>query len=254
MMIDFNPGAEATVTIRGTDGERTVPLYSPEGVALLNTLRLKQAAEFKTMYEPEWLGIKIIQLPEDIVAMQELLWRLKPDIVVECGVAHGGSLILQASILELMGRGKVIGIDVDIRAHNRAAIEAHPLSGRIELIEGSSIASATVAEVKRRCPPDAIVAVVLDSNHSLEHVAEEIRLYKDLVSVGSYLVVMDGAQALVSDIPRGNPSWAGDNPLLAVRAFLAANDEFERDVTFERFGVTCVPEGFLRRCKPVARP
>jgi cephalosporin hydroxylase len=218
-------------------------------VALLNALRLKQAAEFKAMYEPNWLGVKIIQLPEDIVAMQELLWRLQPDVVVECGVAHGGSLIFHASILELAGKGKVIGVDVEIRPHNRAVIEAHPLAHRITLIEGSSVDPATAAQVKRLCPAGSKIVVVLDSNHSRDHVAQEIALYKDIVSLDSYLVVMDGAQALVSDIPRGKPEWAEDNPLTAVRDFLASNDEFERDASFERFGSTCVPEGFLKRCK-----
>jgi cephalosporin hydroxylase len=253
MMTNINPGPDANITLSGKDGDVKVPLYSPEGVALLNTLRLKQAAEFKVMYEPNWLGIKIIQLPEDIVAMQELLWRLQPDVVVECGVAHGGSLILHASILELADKGTVIGVDVEIRPHNRAAIEAHPLAHRIKLIEGNSIDPATTAEVMRHCPAGSKVVVVLDSNHSREHVAQEIALYKDLVTVGSYLVVMDGAQALVSDIPRGRPEWADDNPLAAVRHFLAGNDEFERDATFERFGSTCVPEGFLKRRKPPAR-
>jgi cephalosporin hydroxylase len=185
--------------------------------------------------------------------MQELLWRLQPDVVVECGVAHGGSLILHASILELADKGTVIGVDVEIRPHNRAAIEAHPLAHRIKLIEGNSVDPATTAEVMRHCPAGSKVVVVLDSNHSREHVAQEIALYKDLVTVGSYLVVMDGAQALVSDIPRGRPEWADDNPLAAVRHFLAGNDEFERDATFERFGSTCVPEGFLKRRKPPAR-
>lgn len=253
MMTEINPGPDASITLSGKDGDIKVPLYSPEGVALLNALRLKQAAEFRAMYEPNWLGVKIIQLPEDIVAMQELLWRLRPDVVVECGVAHGGSLILHASVLELVGKGMVIGVDVEIRPHNRTIIESHPLAHRVKLIEGSSIDPATVANVKKLCPVGAKVVVVLDSNHSREHVAREIALYKDLVSVDSYLVVMDGAQALVSDIPRGKPEWAEDNPLAAVRTFLAGTDEFERDATYERFGSTCVPEGFLRRCKRAAR-
>lgn len=249
MMTDINPGPDASITLSGKDGDLKVSLYSPQGVALLNALRLKQAAEFKAMYEPNWLGVKIIQLPEDIVAMQELLWRLQPDVVVECGVAHGGSLIFHASILELAGKGKVIGVDVEIRPHNRAVIEAHPLAHRITLIEGSSVDPATAAQVKRHCPAGSKIVVVLDSNHSRDHVAQEIALYKDLVSLDSYLVVMDGAQALVSDIPRGKPEWAEDNPLTAVRDFLAGSDEFERDASFERFGSTCVPEGFLKRCK-----
>jgi len=249
-MTEIEAGADATITLLSKGRETRAALYSPEGLALLNALRLKQAAEFKLMYEPSWLGMRIIQLPEDIVAMQELLWRLKPDVVVECGVAHGGSLVLHASVLELAGHGLVVGVDVEIRPHNRAAIEAHPLAHRIRLIEGSSIDPETVAEVKRRCAGAETIVVVLDSNHSAEHVAEEIRLYQHLVTPGSYLVVMDGAQALVADIPRGKPGWARDNPLVAIRRFLAGTDEFERDASFERFGATCAPEGFLRRRRP----
>lgn len=246
-MTDIRAGAGATLTLTSDGQETKVDLYSPEGCALLNALRLKQAAEFKTMYEPQWLGTRIIQLPEDIVAIQELLWTLKPDVVVECGVAHGGSLILTASILELAGKGRVVGVDVEIRPHNRAAIEAHPLAHRIDLVEGSSIDPATVEEVRRRCAGAACVLVVLDSNHSAAHVAEEISLYSDLVTPGSYLVVMDGAQGLVSDIPRGDPAWAGDNPLVAIRALLEGSEAFERDPAYERFGTTCAPEGFWRK-------
>jgi len=247
MMTEVEARAGATITLKSDGRVTEVSLYSPEGVALLNALRLKQAAEFKLMYEPHWLGLRIIQLPEDIVAMQELLWRLKPDVVVECGIAHGGSLVLHASILELAGKGRVIGVDVEIRPHNRAALENHALAHRIELIEGSSIDPAIAAEVERRCAGAHRVIVVLDSNHSAAHVAEEIRLYKDLVTFDSYLVVMDGAQALVSDIPRGDARWAADNPLVAVQRFLAESDEFEPDAQLERFGATCVPNGFLRR-------
>jgi len=193
--------------------------------------------------------VRIIQLPEDIVAMQELLWQLKPDVVVECGVAHGGSLILTASILELIGKGKVVGVDVDIRPSNRETIEQHFLAHRISLIQGSSVDPAVVEQVRRMCVGADTVLVVLDSNHSAAHVAEEIRLYKDFVAVGSYLVVMDGAQALVSDIPRGNPHWKEDNPLIAIREFLANNCGFERDTRLERFGLTSVPCGFLKRVR-----
>lgn len=249
-LADVRAGRDATLTLRSGGEETSVALYSDEGLALLAALRLKQAAEFKLMYEPTWLGMRTIQLPEDIVAMQELLWQVKPDVVVECGIAHGGSLVLFASVLELIGNGRVIGVDVEIRPHNRTEIEAHPLAHRIELIEGSSIEPATVSEVARRCAGAGCVVVVLDSNHSADHVAEEIRRYKGLVTDGSYLVVMDGAQGLVHDIPRGNPAWKKDNPLPAIRAFLASDDAFERDTRFERFGVTSVPEGFLRRVKP----
>jgi cephalosporin hydroxylase len=244
---DIHAGADATITLTSGGSETTVKLYSAEGLELLAALRLKQAAEFKLMYEPHWLGVRIIQLPEDIVAMQELLWQLKPDVVVECGIAHGGSLILTASILELIGNGKVVGVDIDIRPHNREVVEKHALARRISLIEGSSIAPEVAEKVREACRGAHTVLVVLDSNHSAEHVAEEIRLYKDLVTEGSYLIVMDGAQGLVSDIPRGNPGWKVDSPLTAIREFLASNVGFEADRTYERFGVTSTPSGFLRR-------
>jgi cephalosporin hydroxylase len=247
MMMPIEATADATLTLRSGGRSTEVPVYSAEGLALVHALRLKQAAEFRLMYEPRWLGMQIIQLPEDIVAMQELLWRLRPDVVVECGVAHGGSLVLHASILELIGRGVVIGVDVEIRPHNRAAIAAHPLAHRIQLIEGSSTDSSVAEEVGRRCAPAECVVVVLDSNHSAAHVAEEIRLYEHLVTPGSYLVVMDGAQALVADIPRGEARWAEDNPLVALERFLETSDAFEPDRALERFGATCVPSGFLRR-------
>lgn len=246
---DVLAGADTTLTVRSGGVETTVDLYSKEGFDLLSALRLKQAAEFKLMYEPSWLGVRIIQLPEDIVAIQELLWQLKPDVVVESGIAHGGSLILTASILELIGKGRVVGVDVDIRPSNRETIENHFLSHRISLIQGSSIDPVVVEKVRGACVGADTVLVVLDSNHSAAHVSEEIRLYKDFVAIGSYLVVMDGAQALVSDIPRGKPEWKEDNPLVAIREFLATDGGFERDHCFERFGVTSVPWGFLKRIR-----
>ncbi len=246
-MKEVRAAPDATLTLTSEGRSTTVSLYSDEGMALVNALRLKQAAEFKVMYEPRWLGQRIIQLPEDIVALQELLWDLKPDVVIECGIAHGGSLVLHASILELIGHGSVIGIDVEIRPHNRAAIEAHPLSHRIGLIEGSSIDPTTVAAAKARCADAGRVMVILDSNHTTAHVAKEILLYRDIVTPGSYLIVMDGAQALVADIPRGKPEWADDNPLIAIRDVLAKDPEFERDDRFVRFGPTSAPEGFWRK-------
>ena len=244
---DIHAGADSTITLDSGGQSTTVKLYSPEGLELLSALRLKQAAQFKLMYEPYWLGVRIIQLPEDIVAMQELLWQIKPDIVVECGIAHGGSLVLTASILELIGKGTVVGVDVDIRQHNRVIIEAHPLFHRIKMIEGSSIDPVVVEQVHQACAGKQTVLVVLDSNHTTKHVACEIETYKRLVTEGSYLVVMDGALAMVSDIPRGDPQAKNDNPLIAIRQLLASDKGFEVDPKFERFGVTSVPNGFLKR-------
>lgn len=245
MKTTAHPDARLALTTKGET--TTVDLYSPEGLALVSDLWLKLSAEFKVMYEPTWMGVRIIQLPHDIVQVQELIWRLQPDVIVETGVAHGGSLIFSASLLELIGKGHVIGIDVEIRPHNRANIEAHPLKKRITLIEGSSVAADTVAQVQKLIAGAKTVLVLLDSNHSATHVAEEIRLYGPMVTEGSYLVVMDGAQGHVSDIPRGKAEWLQDNPLTAIRAFLAGNPDYEMDPHYTRMHVTSNPEGYLRK-------
>ena len=148
-MKNYTAQSGATITLDNAGVRTTVDLYSREGLDLLSNLWIKAAAEHRLMYEPTWLGRPVIQFPTDIVVMQELLWQVRPDLVIETGVAHGGSLVLSASILELLGAGKVIGIDVDIRSHNRSAIEAHPLKHRIELIEGSSIDDSTMAAVRQ---------------------------------------------------------------------------------------------------------
>jgi cephalosporin hydroxylase len=239
--------AASQIVLRHDGQEVVCDLYSSEGRDLVAALWLKLAAQFRHMYEPRWLGVNIIQLPEDIVAVQELIWRVRPDLVIETGVAHGGSLVLSASILELIGEGSVIGIDVEIRKHNRAAIDAHRLRKRIHLIEGSSIDPTVVAEVGRRSKTAKRVLVILDSNHSASHVAAELEAYAPLVTPGSYLVAMDGAQALVADIPGGKPEWREDHPLIAIDAFLTRHLEFAVDSHFERFGLTSAPRGYLRR-------
>lgn len=179
--------------------------------------------------------------------MQELLWKTRPDVVVECGVAHGGALVLYASILELLGKGRVVGIDVEIRKYNRLAIESHALSHRITLIEGDSLADETVAAVSSLIQPGDKVLVALDSLHTRAHVAAELERYAPLVTPSSYIVVFDGVMALVADAPNAGPDWDVDNPLEAVRDFLRAHDEFEVDPLYNRLGVTYCPSGFLRR-------
>jgi len=226
---------------------RTFDLYTPEGARAVAALWVKLAAQFRIMYEPTWLGVPIIQVPSDIVLMQELLWRVRPDWVIECGVAHGGSAILYASICELLGKGKVLGVDVEIRKYNRAAIEAHPLAHRIELLEGSSIDPNLLSRIRRRVSGASSVLVVLDSNHSHAHVLAEMALYHDLVTPGGYMVVMDGAQADVWDVPRGKPEWKSDHPIEAIERFLAAHPEFEDDSHYTRMHITSCPHGFLRK-------
>jgi cephalosporin hydroxylase len=242
---ETSPASKLTLSHDGTD--LSVDLYSQDGADLINALYLKLGAQFQWMYQPTWLGRPIIQFPHDIVAMQELIWHLKPDLIVECGVAHGGSLILSASICELLGKGRIIGIDIEIRAHNREAIEAHPLAHRIELIESSSIDESTVEAVRKKATGAETVLVVLDSNHTHAHVLRELELYSPFVTRGSYIVAMDGAQALVGDIPRAKPGWKHDDPLRAIHEFLHSHPEFEIDPHYTRFGVTSNPDGFLKR-------
>ena len=246
MHVEAHDGAE--LIIRNRDGAETVvSLYSQEGVELLSALRLKHMAEFKTMYEPMLFGMQVIQVPNDIVAMQELIWTVQPDAIIEIGVAHGGSLVMYAGLCELIGKGRVLGIDVEIRDVNRGKIENHFLSKRIELLESSSLTSEAFAHADRFCSIAASTIVILDSNHSTEHVLSEMRMYASLVSKDGYLVVMDGGQAFVSDIPRGQTSWKIDNPLRAIHQFLEEDDRFEIDSRFTRFGTTSCPDGFLKR-------
>jgi cephalosporin hydroxylase len=246
-MNNFHARAGATLTLDNHGECSTVDLYSREGLDMLTNLWVKAAAEHRLMYEATWLGRPIIQFPSDIVAIQELLWKVQPDVVIETGVAHGGSLVLSASVLELIGVGKVIGIDVEIRPHNRAAIEAHPLKKRIELIEGSSVAPDTLAAVRRAITNAKVVLVMLDSNHTRAHVLQELELYAPLVTPGSYMVAHDGAQEWVWDIPSGRPTWKDDGPLDAIREFLNDHKEFQIDPFYTRFGITSSPDGYLRR-------
>jgi cephalosporin hydroxylase len=242
---DARPGS--TLTLDNLGDRSTVDLYSREGLDMLSNLWIKVAAEHRVMYEPTWLGRPIIQFANDVVIIQELLWKLQPDVVIETGIAHGGSLILSASVLELIGKGKVIGVDIEIRPHNRTAIEAHPLKPRIQLIEGSSIAPETFAMVREAAVGAQTVVVILDSNHSYGHVLQEMELYGALVTEGSYMVAHDGAQAWVCEMPRGNPLWKDDNPLHAIHDFLKLHREFEIDPHWTRLGITSSPDGFLRR-------
>jgi cephalosporin hydroxylase len=227
--------------------EKEIDIYSEEGLKIVSELWTKVCCEHKIMYQPTWLGIPIIQFPTDIVMMQELIWKVRPDVIVETGVAHGGSAILYASILELIGKGYVIGVDIEIRSYNKVAIMSHPLSKRIRLIEGSSIDEEIVNQVKSMVKNSEKIMVVLDSNHSREHVYKEMLSYAPMVSDDSYLVTMDGTQAMVSDIPRGKKEWAEDNPLRAIEEFLEANSEWEVDPYYNRMLITSNPSGFLRR-------
>lgn len=213
---------------------------------------LQQTAGAKYSYNFTWLGIPIIQLPQDIISMQEIIWQVKPDLIIETGIAHGGSLIFYASMLELLqGNGKVLGIDIDIRAHNRDAIEKHPLSKRISMHEGSSTDENVVQQVYDFARGSEIVLVVLDSNHTHDHVLKELTLYSSLVTKGSYLVVFD---TTIEDMPEGfylNRPWGkGNNPKTAVHEFLQTNDRFVIDKDIDnKLLITVALDGYLRCVK-----
>ena len=200
-------------------------------------------------YQWTWLGIPIIQMPPDIVAMQEIIWATRPQIVIETGIARGGSVILSSSILQLIGDGEVVAVDVDIRAHNRQAIEEHPLAHRILIIEGSSIDSSIVDQVRSRAAGAKRVMVVLDSNHTHDHVLAELEAYGPLVTAGQYLVVAD---TIVEHIPlqehRSRPWGPGDNPHTALVEYARTHPEFEPDEYLNaKLLMTSSPGGYLLR-------
>ena len=207
---------------------------------------MRKSIAHRYSYNFSWLGIPIIQYPQDVMALQELMWTDRPDLVIETGVAHGGSAVFFASMLELLGSGTVVAIDIDIRPHNRAAIEAHPLAKRIVLIEGSSTDGAIVAAVAERARGARRVLVVLDSNHTHDHVARELELYSPLVRRGGHLAVLD---TIVERLP-GPPDrpWGpGNSPGSAVAAFLATNDRFVVDAEVsDKLLITVAPGGYLR--------
>ncbi len=206
----------------------------------------------KYSYNFTWMGRPIIQYPQDMIAMQELIWDIKPDLIIETGIAHGGSLIFYASILELIGKGEVVGIDIDIREHNRKEIEAHPMAKRIKMIQGSSIDSDTVEKVKGLANGKKTVLVALDSNHTHDHVLQELKLYAGLTSIGSYCVVFD---TVVEDLPKGmygnNRPWdTGNNPKTAVFEFLKTNSDFVIDKRIDnKILISVAPDGYLKRIK-----
>jgi cephalosporin hydroxylase len=213
--------------VQEQDGEQQrFDLYSDEAFALLSQQWLKVGWNQKYTYTFTWMGRPIIQLPDDMFRLQEVIYSVKPDVIVETGVAHGGSLIFYASLCKAMERGRVVGIDVEIRPHNRRAIEAHELSPWITLIEGDSIAPATVAQVQGLIRPTDKVLVILDSCHTRAHVRGELEAYHSLVTPGSYIVATDGIMRYLPDAPRGDPSWETDNPATAAVEFAHAHPEF----------------------------
>ncbi len=243
--------------------KQTIAFKAERRVAIKNMaadLRLRslsrrwflQSCRHKYSYNFSWLGRPIIQFPQDIMAMQEIIWRVKPDLILETGIAHGGSLIFYASMLELIGEnGQAIGIDIDLRAHNRVEIEKHPMAKRIITVQGSSTDEATVRRVYHVARSKRRVLVVLDSNHTHQHVLKELQLYSPLVARDSYLIVFDTVvQDMPGDFFPDRPWGRGDNPQTAVREFLKSNHRFVIDREIEdKLLVTTAPGGYLRCVK-----
>ena len=225
MTKDFTFLADKSI-IRLSDGSE-LSLDDPTAFKIISEAWIRAGWDTKYVYGFSWLGRPIIQLPEDMIRIQELIYELKPDIIIETGVAHGGSLIYYSSILNTIGKGKVIGIDIEIRPHNRKEIESHELNRFITLFEGSSIDKDLFMEVKSQINDTDKVLVILDSNHLKEHVLEELNMYSKLVSKNSYIIACDGIMKEVCGAPRTSPDWEWNNPLSAIDDFIAHNNEFE---------------------------
>lgn len=200
-------------------------------------------------YNFTWMGRPIIQYPQDMIAMQEIIWEVKPDLIIETGIAHGGSIIYYASLLELIGKGQILGIDIDIREHNRAEIEKHPMAKRISMIQGSAIDTDIIEQIKPYAKDKKVVMVCLDSNHTHDHVLKELQLYSPFVTKGSYLVAFD---TIVENLPAemyDNRPWSvGDNPKTAVQEFLKNNNDFIADKFIDKkLLVSVAPTGYIKR-------
>ena len=244
------------VRVEDGDDDYKMDLYGKEAFELISDLWLKTSWNEKYPYTFTWLGRPIIQHPEDLVRLQEVVYNLKPDVVIETGVAHGGSLVFFASLMRSIGRGQVVGIDIEIRPHNRTAIEAHELAPMIALVEGDSTAPEVIAQATSGIRPEDTVLIVLDSDHSKAHVAMELEVYHGFVTPGSYIVATDGIMAVLHDVPRGDPGWKDDNPAAAAREFAAIHPEFVLEYPPWSFNesqldnaITGWPSAWLKRIK-----
>lgn len=242
---DFKIDCSSEIEVQGNNSH----------VASLSNDWTKKAQSLKYSYHFEWLGRPIIQYPQDIIAMQELIWSIQPDLIIETGIAHGGSLIFSASMLELNAicggsqDAEVVGIDIDIRDHNREAIESHPMFKRISMIQGSSVAPAIIDQVKAKAEGKQKILICLDSNHTHDHVLAELEAYAPLTSVGSYCVVFDTViEDLPDDMFSDRPWGVGNNPKIAVWEYLKTHPEFEIDKSIQhKLLITVAPDGYLKR-------
>jgi cephalosporin hydroxylase len=244
------------VIVREGDRLEEHVIGTPEAFEIISRLWLRSGWDNKYVYSFTWMGRPIIQLPDDMFRLQEVIYRVQPDVIIETGVAHGGSLIFHAGLCKAMGRGRVIGVDIEIRPHNRVAIEAHELFPLITLIEGSSIAPKTVSQVQALVRQDENALVLLDSRHTKDHVLAELRAYSSLVHVGSYIVAMDGIMEQVVGAPRTEPDWGWNNPKQAALQFVAENSDFRIEEPVFPFNegtisgrVTYWPSAYVRRVK-----
>ena len=251
-MIDFSFHASERLIVL-SDGSK-YSLDDPRSFSILSDAWLNSGWDTKYVYGFSWLGRPIIQLPEDIIRIQEIIYDLKPDVIIETGVAHGGSLVFYASLCTAIGKGRVIGIDIEIRPHNRTGIEEHRLSPLITLVEGSSIDPHIFQSVKDQIGSAETVLVLLDSNHLKDHVLAELEAYSSLVSPGSYIVACDGIMQQVVGAPRTSEDWSWNNPISAVSDFIDKHPEFECVEPVWPFNegkitdrVTYWPKAFLRK-------
>jgi cephalosporin hydroxylase len=245
---------DAARTITDHETGRVFDLFSPEAFEWLSREWLRVGWSLKYVYSFTWLGRPLIQLPDDVIRLQEVIYTVKPDVIVETGIAHGGGLLFYASLCKAIGRGRVVGVDIEIRPHNRRAIESHELFPLITLLEGDSASPAVVQQVRRQVRRDDQVLVILDSNHSKAHVSAELEAYAPLVTPGSYIVATDGSMEFLADVPRGNPDWTWNNPKAAASEFASAHPEFCLEEPPWRFNegeirlrVTHWPGAYLRR-------
>ncbi len=232
--------------------EQALALGKDTAALALSSRMFDTLDKYDYSYLWSWMGVPIIQMPADIMATQEVIWKTKPDVIIECGVARGGSVLFMASILELIGNGKVVGVDIDIREHARDSIQNHPMSKRVTLIEGGSVDAETVARVRAEIPDGARVMVILDSDHSRDHVLEECRQYGSMVTPGCYLVVADTIVAHLPDNStarrRSRILERGNEPDAAARLYLAEAQEFEVDPVLNgKLVLSSSPGGYLLR-------
>ncbi len=242
------------VSVEGPEPTKKFDIFSKDSFQLLTKLWVKIGWVAKYNYSFTWMGRPVIQLPDDMLRIQELIYRLKPDVIVETGVAHGGMAVFYASLCKVLGKGKVVGVDIEIRPHNRKALEEHFLKEYIELIEGSSTDPRIVAQVQKQIKPSDRVIVLLDSNHGKEHVFNELKAYAPLVTKDSYLVVMDGLMPDLVGAPRTQADWEWNNPISAMEDFLKESRDFKEENPGYIFNegitdqyVTHWPRGYLKK-------